>query len=53
MRIFAFLLLLGTISLTACQDGPSEGIGENIDDAARDAGNAVEDVCEDVTNANC
>lgn len=53
MRILTFILFLGTISLTACQDGPVEEMGESMDDAARDVGNTVEDACEDVTNTNC
>ena len=53
MKTFAFLILLGTLSLTACEDGPAEGLGRDIDKAATDAGNAVEDLCEDVTDRNC
>jgi hypothetical protein len=61
MKYFAFLLLLGTLSLTACQeDGPAERMGKEIDnaakeagDAAKDVGNAIEDACEDVTGDNC
>jgi hypothetical protein len=61
MKYFAFLLLLGTLGLTACQeDGPVEKMGEGIDnaaeevgDAATDVGNAIEDVCEDATDDNC
>lgn len=53
MKYFAYLLLLGTLSLTACEDGSAEKMGKSIDDAAKDVGNAVEDVCEDVTNKNC
>tara|TARA_R110002167_G_scaffold167146_1_gene364278 strand:+ start:738 stop:923 length:186 start_codon:yes stop_codon:yes gene_type:complete len=61
MKYFAFLLLLGTLSLTACQeDGPAEKMGQEIDnaakeagDAATDVGNAIEDACEDVTGDNC
>lgn len=53
MKYFAFLLLLGTLSLTACEDGPAESMGEQIDNAATDVGNAIEDACEDVTDSNC
>lgn len=53
MKYLAFLLLLGTLSLTACEKGPAEKMGEEIDNAATDVGNAIEDACEDVTDANC
>jgi hypothetical protein len=37
-----------TLMLGACeQKGPMERAGEKIDKAATDAGNAVEDACED------
>ncbi len=44
--LFAFV-----ISLTACEEGSAERLGENVDDALRDAGNAVEDLCEDIKDA--
>ncbi len=55
------LLLTVCLGLVACEnDGPAERLGEEIDraagqveDAARDAGNAVEDLCEDATSQNC
>lgn len=53
MKYLAFLMLLGTLSLTACNEGPAEKMGRDIDNAATDVGNAVEDACEDVTNSNC
>lgn len=53
MKYLSFLLFAGVISLTACEDGSAERLGESIDDAARDAGNAVEDLCEDIRDANC
>lgn len=60
MKYLTFLLLLATLSLTACEEGPAEKMGRDIDnaardvgDAARDAGNAIEDACEDVTDSNC
>ncbi|MER2493046.1 hypothetical protein [Catenovulum sediminis] len=51
--------LLAALSLTGCDDGGAENMGEEIDravdntgekieDAATDAGNAIEDACEDV-----
>ena len=36
------------LSLTACGNGGAEEAGENIDEMVTDAGNAVEDACEDV-----
>jgi len=53
MKYLAYLVLLGTLSLTACDDGSAEKMGREIDDAANDVGNAVEDICEDVTKENC
>jgi len=55
------LLLTVSLGLVACEnDGPAERLGEEIDraagqlgDAAQDAGNAVEDLCEDATSQNC
>jgi len=34
--------------LAACSEGPAETTGEKLDDMVTDAGNAVEDACEDV-----
>lgn len=36
------------LTLAACGDNTAEEAGENVDDAITDAGNAVEDACEDV-----
>ena len=51
------LLLTVSLGLVACEnDGPAERLGEEIDRAAgqlEDAGNAVEDLCEDATSQNC
>ncbi len=35
-------------SLAACGDGEAEDAGEELDEIVTDAGNAVEDACEDV-----
>ena len=36
----------------ACdQQGPTEELGESIDETAEDVGNAVEDACEDIKGA--
>ena len=51
MKHISILLFAFVISLTACEDGSAERLGENIDNAARDAGNAVEDLCEDIKDA--
>lgn len=53
MKYLALLALLGSLGLTACDEGPAEGLGSDIDNAATDVGNAVEDACEDVTGDNC
>jgi predicted small secreted protein len=49
MTIFRVLILIiAAAFVTACDnDGPMERAGEKIDNAASDAGNAVEDACED------
>jgi hypothetical protein len=39
---------LFVFTLAACDQGPAEEAGEKIDDVITDAGNAVEDACEDV-----
>lgn len=43
------LLVAGfAFSLAACGDGEAEDAGEELDEVVTDAGNAVEDTCEDV-----
>ncbi len=44
-------VLFSVFMLTACDEGPAERMGENIDNAVNDAGNAIEDACEDVRDA--
>mgnify|MGYP000392106422 FL=1 len=44
----ASLLVLLTAGLSACSDNKAENAGEKVDEMIQDAGNAVEDVCEDV-----
>ncbi len=52
MKIFYVLLLVGFFGLTACrEEGPAEQFGRELDEAATDAANAVEDACEDVLTA--
>jgi len=41
------LALTAVFTLSAC-DGEAENTGEKLDEMATDAGNAVEDACEDV-----
>lgn len=43
-------LLVGSLALSvvACGDNDAEDVGEKIDEVVTDAGNKVEDVCEDV-----
>ncbi|RVU29952.1 hypothetical protein [Neptunomonas marina] len=42
------LIGITALSLAACNDGKAERAGEKIDEAVQDAGNAVEDACEEV-----
>ena len=51
LKFNSILLIFFVIIPSACEDGSAERLGENIDDAARDAGNAVEDLCEDIRDA--
>nr|WP_183410080.1 hypothetical protein [Litorivivens lipolytica] len=43
------LMLISLTTLSGCEreEGPMEEMGENMDEAATDFGNAVEDTCED------
>ncbi|WP_350432042.1 hypothetical protein ABIS04_18790 [Shewanella sp. H8] len=43
----SFMVLL-TAGLSACSDNKAENAGEKVDEMIQDAGNAVEDACEDV-----
>ncbi|MGI1945541.1 hypothetical protein [Shewanella glacialipiscicola] len=44
----AALTLFLALGLSACSDNNAESAGEKIDEAITDAGNAIEDACEDV-----
>ena len=44
-------VLFSVFMLSACDDGSAERMGEGIDNAVNDAGNAIEDACEDVRDA--
>lgn len=42
-------MLLGSlVGMTACSDNNAEELGEALDQTVTDAGNAIEDACEDV-----
>lgn len=45
------LALFGTLFFVACDEGPLEEAGENVDEAFEDVGDAVEDVADDVEDA--
>jgi hypothetical protein len=45
------LALTAVFALSACDDGGAENAGEKLDEMATDAGNAVEDACEDLKEA--
>lgn len=59
MKTISMLFVVFMFGLTACDKGPAEEMGESIDEAVTDAGNAIEDVCEEVRagvnadNTNC
>lgn len=44
----AAMTLAAFLAVGCERDGPMENAGEEIDEAATDVGNAVEDACEDV-----
>jgi hypothetical protein len=47
--LFRLLLVAAmTFSVVACGDNDAEEAGEKIDEVVTDAGNKVEDLCEDV-----
>jgi len=50
LKKFTTLLLsaMFVFTLAACSDGPAEDAGEELDNAMTEAGNAVEDACEDI-----
>jgi predicted small secreted protein len=41
-------MIFSSLTLTACSDNNAEEAGEELDEIVTDAGNAVEDACEDV-----
>lgn len=61
-KIFNILLVLcmTMFGAVACEEGPAENAGEEIDnaienvkDGAEDAGDKVEEACEDATGKDC
>ena len=42
------IALFAVLALSACEQGPAENTGEKIDEVITDAGNAIEDACENV-----
>ena len=51
LKILA-LIVVTVLALTACKEkGPMEKAGEKMDRAMKDAGNAIEDACEDAKKA--
>lgn len=47
MKTIPMLLLLGMLGLTACEEqGPAERLGENIDEAVEEAGDAIEEATD-------
>ncbi|WP_434927712.1 hypothetical protein [Shewanella sp. HL-SH2] len=50
LKKLSMIILLGltTVGMMACSDNKAENAGEKVDEMMTDAGNAVEDACEDV-----
>ncbi|MBC3767697.1 hypothetical protein H8B19_17595 [Neptunicella marina] len=46
--IAMMFITVSATALTACGDGEAEKAGEKVDEMVTDAGNAVEDACEEV-----
>ena len=46
--LMALTLVFSTAVLAACGDDKAENAGEKVDEMMTDAGNAIEDACEDV-----
>ncbi|WP_438862988.1 hypothetical protein [Neptunicella sp.] len=48
-KLMAIVVMVASFTLvTACGDDSAEEAGEKVDEVVTDAGNAVEDACEDV-----
>lgn len=48
LLLIATPLVLSAFVLQGCEKGPGEKAGEKVDEVVTDAGNALEDACEDV-----
>ncbi|MFV1872718.1 MAG: hypothetical protein ACMZ64_05260 [Oleiphilus sp.] len=48
IALMILISALSMITLQACSDGTAENAGEKIDEAMTDAGNQIEDTCEQV-----
>lgn len=46
--VAAGVISLAAFGIAACEDGAAENAGETIDEAIHDAGNEIEDACEDI-----
>lgn len=53
MKTYETIILLLMLGLAACDEGPAGRLGQDIDNAAEDLGNAVEDACEEVADRPC
>lgn len=53
MKRMTLLPFLFALALAACEDGPAERLGEDIDRAVDDIGDAAEEACEEVSNRPC
>ena len=53
MKTCAMFIFLLTMGLTACDEGGAERLGRDLDNAAEDLGEAIEDACEEVTDRPC
>lgn len=51
MKTITMLFLVSLMGLTACNEGPAERLGSDIDEAADDAADALDDACEDIRDA--
>ena len=54
-KLLAVLTLLGAVTvLPACEEeGPFEEAGEEIDQAANELGDSLEEACEEISQENC
>ncbi|MEX0618655.1 MAG: hypothetical protein WDZ76_10220 [Pseudohongiellaceae bacterium] len=48
MRAILFLMMMIGFGLTACNEGPAEEFGEDVDEAAENTGDAFQDAADDI-----